>query len=187
MCPAGLALGLDVTVLVRDARRLSDGTSGRVTVIEGDVLDPRAVDEAVQGQDAVIVVLGTRNDLSPTTVMSDGLRNILDSMSTYSVPKISACMSSFLFWEDSKVPPRFSEINADHKRMLELLRGCDREWIAVHPPHITEGPARGNYTVAHGKGPGRTITKQDLGHFLVTCFDDPANYRQMCGLCDAPQ
>ncbi|XP_018006753.1 flavin reductase (NADPH), partial [Hyalella azteca] len=94
---------------------------------------------------------------------------------------------AFLFWEEHSVPPRFREVDGDHKRMLALLRDSDRTWVAVCPPHITEGPGRGDYTVARGQGPGRTITKQDLGHFLVTCLTDPANYGQLCGLCDAPQ
>lgn len=53
--------GYEVTVLVRDPARLPAGKS--VKVIVGDVLRQETVDEAVQGQDAVVVVLGTRNDL----------------------------------------------------------------------------------------------------------------------------
>lgn len=53
-----------MTVLVRDATRLDPCAVGRVTVVDGDALDTDAVTRTVQGQDAVVVVLGTRNDLS---------------------------------------------------------------------------------------------------------------------------
>lgn len=52
-----------MTVLVRDPARLPPDLHPAHVVV-GDVLDPSAVDRAVQGQDAVIIILGTRNDLS---------------------------------------------------------------------------------------------------------------------------
>jgi len=52
-----------VTVLVRDAARLpSDHKASRVVV--GDVLNKEDVKKTLEGQDAVIIILGTRNDLS---------------------------------------------------------------------------------------------------------------------------
>lgn len=55
-----------MTVLVRDQARLpAQHQPARVVV--GDARDPAAVSEAVRGQDAVIILLGTRNDLSMVT------------------------------------------------------------------------------------------------------------------------
>uniref|UniRef100_A0A8C3SZ35 NAD(P)-binding domain-containing protein n=1 Tax=Chelydra serpentina TaxID=8475 RepID=A0A8C3SZ35_CHESE len=57
--------GYQVTVLVRDPARLPpEHRPARVVV--GDVLNPPDVDKAIQRQDAVIIILGTRNDLSTT-------------------------------------------------------------------------------------------------------------------------
>lgn len=54
--------GYNVTVLVRDPSRLpADHKAARVVV--GDVLNKEDVRKALEGQDAVIIVLGTRNDL----------------------------------------------------------------------------------------------------------------------------
>uniref|UniRef100_A0A674K1E7 NAD(P)-binding domain-containing protein n=1 Tax=Terrapene triunguis TaxID=2587831 RepID=A0A674K1E7_9SAUR len=62
--------GYQVTVLVRDPARLPpEHKPARVVV--GDVLNPPDVDRAIQGQDAVIIILGTRNDLS--TMRPQGL------------------------------------------------------------------------------------------------------------------
>lgn len=55
--------GYNVTVLVRDPSRLpADHKASRVVV--GDVLNKDDVRKTLEGQDAVIIILGTRNDLS---------------------------------------------------------------------------------------------------------------------------
>lgn len=52
-----------MTVLVRDPARLpADHNASRVVV--GDVLNKEDVKKTMEGQDAVIIILGTRNDLS---------------------------------------------------------------------------------------------------------------------------
>lgn len=52
-----------MTVLVRDPTKLpADHNASRVVV--GDVLNIEDVKKTMEGQDAVIIVLGTRNDLS---------------------------------------------------------------------------------------------------------------------------
>lgn len=157
--------GYEVTVLVRDAGRLPEGKA--VHVIVGDVLDKDAVSKAVQGQDGVVVVLGTRNDLSPTTMMSDGLKNILEAMGKHGVKRISCCISSFLFWERAKVPQPYHAVTEDHDRMFQALKSCDREWVAVFPPHIADEPARGGYQMVNDAAVGRVISKYDLAEALV--------------------
>lgn len=63
-----------MTVLVRDPAKLpADHNASRVVV--GDVLNKEDVKKAMEGQDAVIIILGTRNDLSKSP--KDGVRNIL--------------------------------------------------------------------------------------------------------------
>uniref|UniRef100_A0A674K1H6 NAD(P)-binding domain-containing protein n=1 Tax=Terrapene triunguis TaxID=2587831 RepID=A0A674K1H6_9SAUR len=84
--------GYQVTVLVRDPARLPpEHKPARVVV--GDVLNPPDVDRAIQGQDAVIIILGTRNDLSPTTMMSEGTRNIVAAMKAHGIRKVVVCLS----------------------------------------------------------------------------------------------
>lgn len=87
-----LLLGFEVTAFVRDSSKLPSDLKVNSTVI-GDVTNGEDVDKAVEGQDAVIIVLGTRTDLGPTTVMSDGARNIVASMKKFGVKRISVCIS----------------------------------------------------------------------------------------------
>lgn len=62
-CPSFLT-GYEVTVLVRDASKLPVEGPQAAHVVVGDVLKAADVDKTVAGQDAVIVLLGTGNDLS---------------------------------------------------------------------------------------------------------------------------
>ncbi|XP_054719578.1 flavin reductase (NADPH)-like [Uloborus diversus] len=165
---AALNAGYEVTAFVRDKSKLEDVVPNNV--VQGDVLNKDGVLSAVANQDAVIVVLGTRNDLSPTTVMSDGVKNILEAMKVHGVKRISCCISSFLFWPREKVPKPYVPLTEDHERMLDALKASDREWVAVLPPHISDEPAKGNYVMKNEEAVGRMISKYDLADILVKCL-----------------
>ncbi|XP_030897369.1 flavin reductase (NADPH) [Leptonychotes weddellii] len=130
--------GYEVTVLVRDASRLPPEVPKPAHVVVGDVLRAADVDKTVAGQDAIIVLLGTRNDLSPTTVMSEGARNIVAAMKAHGVDKVVACTSAFLLWDPTKVPPRLQDVTNDHIRMHKVLQESGLKYVAVMPPHIGE-------------------------------------------------
>lgn len=158
--------GYEVTVLVRDASRLPE-TPQPHRVVVGDVLKKEDVDKVVQGQDGVVVVLGTRNELSPTTALSDGLKNILQSMSEQGVERISVCLSAFLLRERDKVPTVLVPLTEDHERMFQALKACDREWVAVCPGHIINEQPRGAYKLANEEFPRTSISRFDLAEILV--------------------
>ncbi|XP_065511295.1 flavin reductase (NADPH) [Caloenas nicobarica] len=171
-----LEQGYAVTVLVRDRARLPPLSPPPARVLVGDVRDPEVVAEAVKGQDAVIIVLGTRDDLGPTTVMSEGTRNIVAAMKTHGVRRVVACLSAFLLWDLQRVPPRLLPVTQDHLRMQRLLQDSGLHCVYVMPPHIADDrPLTGSYTVTVGASPGgsRVISKHDLGHFLLRCLQDP--------------
>ncbi|XP_066426311.1 flavin reductase (NADPH) [Molothrus aeneus] len=172
----GLALeqGFEVTVLVRDPSRLPPGPAPQ-RVLVGDARDPRAVGAALQGQEGALIVLGTGNDLGPTTVMSESTKTILEAMAEHGVRKVVACLSAFLLWEPARVPERLRALTEDHRRMERLLRGSGLRAVLVMPPHIAvDQPLTGDYEVtvgaAGGPGSSRAISAPDLGHFLLRCL-----------------
>ena len=123
-------------ILVRDEATIPAEIKDKVEVVKGDVLNQEDVDKTVEGTDAVIIVLGTRNSTAPTTMMSEGTKNVIASMKKFGLSKFSACMSSFLFMQPEMVPKVFIDLNADHRRMLELIKDSGLEYRAVLPPHI---------------------------------------------------
>ncbi|XP_034294269.1 flavin reductase (NADPH) [Pantherophis guttatus] len=166
-----LEAGYQVTVLVRDPVRLPPDLQPAQVVV-GDVLNRADVDRAVRGQDAVIIILGTRNDLSPTTMMSEGTRNIVAAMKSCGISKVVACLSAFLMWDLDKVPARLQPVTEDHIRMQQILKESGLDCIYVMPPHIAgDQPLTGNYTVTVNTSSGaRVISKHDLGHFFLKCL-----------------
>src|SRR5687768_3042333 len=83
-----LGAGHEVTAFSRHAERLP--AAARLRRVNGDVMDPPAVEAAVRGQDAVVVTLGiTENALSvrlrgstttPIDVRSRGTRHTIAAM-----------------------------------------------------------------------------------------------------------
>uniref|UniRef100_A0A8C1YFI1 Biliverdin reductase B n=1 Tax=Cyprinus carpio TaxID=7962 RepID=A0A8C1YFI1_CYPCA len=194
--PIAVASGYNVTVLVRDAARLPpDHKASRVVV--GDVLNKDDVKKTLEGQDAVIIILGTRNDLihfihlfseilstGPTTMMSEGTRNILEVMKARGIRKVIACMSAFLLWDRAKVPPRLVPVTEDHDRMYTVLKESGLDYVAVMPPHIAgDKPLTEKYTVTENMLKGRVISKYDLGHFFVKCLSISEWDGKTVGVC----
>ncbi|XP_043271844.1 flavin reductase (NADPH) [Venturia canescens] len=173
--------GFEVRVFVRDESKIPEHLRSKVEAVIGDVTNNEQVSKAVAGTEGVVVVLGTRNDLKPTTMMSDGIKNIIQAMKTHSVNVISVCLSAFLFYKPNDVPAIFRDINADHQRMFDAVKESELQWIAVLPPHIADSPSAG-YQIEHDKSPGRMISKHDLGAFLIDALQKPEHYRKVCGI-----
>ncbi|XP_069631227.1 flavin reductase (NADPH) [Haliaeetus albicilla] len=163
--------GYTVMVLVRD-RAWLPAQHQPAHVVLGDARDPTAVVEAVRGQDAIIILLGTRNDLSSTMVMSKGTKNIMTAMKTHGVHKVVACLSAFLLWDLQKVPPQLVPVTEDHIRMHRILQDLGLDCVYVMPPHLADDqPLTGDYTVMVGASGGSwVISTHDLGHFLLRCL-----------------
>ncbi|XP_041970015.1 flavin reductase (NADPH) [Aricia agestis] len=185
---AALAKGLEVRAFVRDPSKLPDEIKSKVEVFKGDVLEPDSVNYAVEGTDGVVIALGTSGNLDPTSDLSEGTRNILDSMKSKRVNTVAACTSAFLFYEPDKVPPRFIPITKDHQRMAEAIKETGFNYVLVYPPHISDDPSRDIIVeVNPEKSPGRSISKHDLGKFLVDALSEPKYYKKVIGLCNVPQ
>ncbi|XP_078034822.1 flavin reductase (NADPH) [Augochlora pura] len=176
--------GLKVRAFVRDGNKIPSNLKDKIETIVGDVTNAKQVSDAISDRDGVVVVLGTRNDLSPTTVLSQGMKNIIDAMKTHNVKVVSVCLSAFLFYKPEAVPAIFKDLNADHQRMFDLLKASELQWIAVLPPHIADAPSS-KYVIKHDESPGRAISKHDLGAFLVESLQKAEHYQKVCGIATA--
>lgn len=128
--------GLTTRIFVRDESKVPKEIKDKVEIVVGDVLNEEQVNTAIKDVDGVVVVLGTRNDLKPTTDMSTGMKNIIAGMKANNVETVSVCLSAFLFYEPENVPKMFVDVNADHQRMYDALKDSALKYIAVFPPHI---------------------------------------------------
>ncbi|CAO1427110.1 unnamed protein product [Diamesa serratosioi] len=180
---AAIEKGIDVKILVRDESTVPEEFKGKssIEIVKGDVLNKDDCDKTVKGCDAVVIVLGTRNSTQPTTMMSTGTQNIIDAMKQNNLKSFSACMSSFLFMDEDKVPKAFTDLNADHRRMLNIIKSSGLEYRAVLPPHIANEPTA-PFKTLYDQSPGRTISKFDLGHFFIDCLTNNAHAEKVIGI-----
>lgn len=176
-------LGKEVRILVRNESTIPADFNGKVTIIKGDVLNKEDVERTLEGTDAVVITLGTRNKFNATTVMSEGTKNVVEAMKKSGLKKFSACMSSFLFRPADQIPPMVREIDADHRRMLEVIKESGLEYRAILPPHITAEPSR-DFTTLYDKSPGRTISKFDLGKFFVDSLEVEEHSGKVIGIAN---
>ncbi|MDQ3386877.1 MAG: NAD(P)H-binding protein, partial [Actinomycetota bacterium] len=86
MVEQALREGHEVTVSVRDPSKVSV-RHDLLRVLKGDVLDAKAVDEAVAGQNAVLSALGHTKS-SPKDVQTRGTENIVAAMKKHGVDRI---------------------------------------------------------------------------------------------------
>ncbi|MEB3210731.1 MAG: NAD(P)H-binding protein, partial [Leptolyngbyaceae bacterium] len=86
-----LADGHHVTAFARNPEKLTI-QHPNLTIVQGDVLDPLSVEQAVQGQDAVVCILGSGQQLSGT-VRSEGTRQIIQAMEKTGVRRL-ICQST---------------------------------------------------------------------------------------------
>ncbi|XP_057319113.1 flavin reductase (NADPH)-like [Microplitis mediator] len=173
--------GHEITVFVRDEKKIPEHVNGKVKTVIGNVINYEQVEKAMVDQEGVVVVLGTRNDLKPTTELSEGMINIIRAMKKNNVQLVSVCLSAFLFRPPERVPKMFVDLNADHQRMFDAIKDSGLNWIAILPPHISSLPNL-NYVIKHDESPGHIISKYGLGEFLVDSLDQPEHYQKVCGI-----
>lgn len=82
------------------------------------------------------------------------------------------------------VPKVFHDLNADHRRQLNIIKNSGLEYRAVLPPHIADEP-RATIKTAFDQSPGgRTISKLDLGAFFIDCLTDSQYSEKVIGICN---
>ncbi|XP_036149051.1 flavin reductase (NADPH)-like [Monomorium pharaonis] len=172
--------GLKVRAFVRDKTKIPEDLKNKVEAVIGDVTNAKEVAKAVADTDAVVVVLGTRQDLNYTTVLSQGMRNIVHAMKTHNVGLVSVCLSEFCI-DLGAVPVIFQDVVDEHRRMLDIIKSSGLKWVAICPPVIAE-ISKKEYTIAFDSIPGSVISKYDLGAFLVECLEKPDYYQKIIGI-----
>ncbi|MFF3605256.1 NAD(P)-dependent oxidoreductase [Streptomyces sp. NPDC002463] len=189
-----LGAGHQVTAVARDPARVPvTDPDAPLTVLPGDALAPETWRQAVAGHDAVLSCLGSTDRKHPTTVYSQGTRNIVEAMRASGVGRL-LCLSSAGLEITPEVPlPQrlvtryviqrlYRHGYADMARMESLVRSPVADgtaWTVVRPPMLTDGPLTGTYRTAenaHLERP-KSLSRADLAHYLLTHVDDRRAHR----------
>ncbi|MFI0451089.1 NAD(P)-dependent oxidoreductase [Actinomadura sp. 6N118] len=179
--------GHEVTAFVRDPAKLGVEHE-QLRVAQGDVMDYEAIERAVQGQDAVVCVLGAPARKTGT-VRSEGTQNIIRAMEKAGVRRLvvqstigmadSAEMLPFQY-KYVLVPLILRSAFADTARQEEYVRQSGLDWTLVRPGALTKGERTGAYK--HGTGVTTIIksklSRADAADFLLKQLQDDAYVRE---------
>jgi putative NADH-flavin reductase len=150
----GLGQGHVVTAFARvpaDVGQQSD----HLRIIQGDVLDYASVVAALRGQTAVVSALGARTH-GPTTVLSEGTRNVVRAMEEGGVRRL-ICESSLGVGDSAgQIGPLFDwivlplwlrHIYRDKELQERAIRHSALDWVIARPALLTNGRLTGVYQV----------------------------------------
>src|SRR5260370_40358401 len=88
-----LAVGHEVTAVVRDPARLAVPAHPRLRTVTADVMDPASLAPAIEGADAVISAVGPRGT-GPTTVAQDSVPSIIAALGKTGTRRLLAVSGS---------------------------------------------------------------------------------------------
>jgi putative NADH-flavin reductase len=169
--------GHEVTAYTRKAERVTI-RHPRLRIVEGDILDPARVKEAVTGQDAVICALGI-NTRKPSTRLSEATAIILEAMKETGVNRF-ICMSSAgilgndssFFFEKIMIPLLLRNVFRDKVRQAEIIQNSGLDWIIVRPTWLTDSPKTGTYKIRTGKPASSSVPRADVADFMLKLVSD---------------
>ncbi|MDH3494531.1 MAG: SDR family oxidoreductase [Acidobacteriota bacterium] len=173
-----LTRGYEVTALVRDPARLGI-EDPNLKIVTGDVRDPASVEEAVRGQQAVVSALGHKRFFYPTNILSDGTRNIINSMKNLGASRF-ICQTSLgigdsawrmgLYYTLLVIPIILPFYFFDKTRQERLIADSGLEWVIVRPGALNNSAKRD--LLRHGTGVGGflltvRISRADVAGFML--------------------
>lgn len=187
-----LDAGHHVVAVVRDPSRLQVPARPELRVVRADVMDPEAIRPAIENANAVVSALGPHG-LGPTTVLSDGVRSILQAMDKTGVRRLITVSANGAYPGDEDGPftrllvrPLLQRILrnnfADTRRMDDEIRASSTDWTIMRPPQLTKGPRSGRYRTASGRHIGRRISRADLADAILNAVADPATFGHSLGV-----
>ncbi|MGK8468841.1 NAD(P)-dependent oxidoreductase [Nocardia cyriacigeorgica] len=185
-----LRQGHEVTILTRDASRVAS-THDNLRVLEGDVLDPAAVDGAVAGQEAVLICLGNGRK---GVVRAEGARTVIEAMRRNGVKRL-ICQSTLgvgdsrdnlnFLWKYVLFGLVLRPAYNDHVRQEEHVRASDLDWTIVRPSAFTDGPETGTYRqgfTGNEAGLSLKISRADIAEFMLDQLTDRTSLRRAVGI-----
>lgn len=173
-----LAAGHEVVALARTPLDLAALDAPRLTVVQGDVLDPQDVSRAVDGADAVLLTLG-HTEGSPPDLMERAARNVIDAMGRHGVRRVVTETGAGV--ADPKDPGGLGPtvmrglmqvvartLLADSEAHVDALRRSGLDWTAVRAPRLTNGPHTGEYETGYlSMGPGHSVARADVADLML--------------------
>jgi putative NADH-flavin reductase len=181
LLPMTLDAGHEVTLLARDP-----GTVGRqhplLTVVNGNALDPDAVDKTLVGAEAVLSTLGGFGDAD---AIEAGTANIIAAMPAAGVKRLVIVQGFHLRFpgDPDNLGRRIVTVylNAKDRSLVtrseamaaQLRTMTDLDWTLLRiPPVVRGGPTRHTKVGILRLGPWSKVTAGDVGATVLDLLED---------------
>jgi putative NADH-flavin reductase len=162
----------------------------------GDVMERASLDPAVRGQDAVVCALGHKRWLGPSSILSQGTRNLVDAMNAAGVRRLvvetalgvgDSAAKLGLYYTLFVIPFILPFYWYDKGRQERVVQGSGLDWVIVRPGQLTNGKKRGVYK--HGPRVGHylwsvRISRADTADFMLNQIGETPYLRTAVGVCD---
>jgi len=178
--------GHEVTAFARKPSAL-EVKHKNLTRQSGDVFDPEAISQAIQGHDAVLIALGSGRK---GTVRSIGTQHVIDAMQRRGIRRL-VCLSTLgagdsypllnFFWRRIMFGFFLKQAYADHQAQETLIRKSHLDWTIVRPGAFTDGPATNNYQhgfPATSKNIKTKVSRVDVANFMLRQLTDESYLHQ---------
>lgn len=184
----GQERGHHITAVVRSAAKY-EGPQG-IHVIEGNVLDPDTVENAMKEQDAVVSCLGIRRKtsnpwsavVSPTDFTSQSARIIVQAMQAHNVRRVVAISAAGVAdsWNRVglvlKLLIRNSNISVSFRDMAKMEEECSQDGIdslCVRPVGLVNSQANKQTGVVPHFGFSSQIARKDVAIWILDAIERP--------------
>ena len=169
--------GVALTLYLRRASRLTNPDPGRVTIVEGDVLDQVALRKAMQGQDIVYATLA--GDIAKQA------RGIIEAMRETGLKRLIFISSMGIYGE---IPgEKYRGILDPYRDSANLIEQSDLDFTILRPGWFTRGP-EGPYQITQKGEPfrGHDIALDSLSALITKIATTPGlQIRQSIGVSDS--
>ncbi|WP_321493901.1 SDR family oxidoreductase [uncultured Desulfobacter sp.] len=173
------ALGQEhhVTAFARNPQKLKIAHEN-LQVIQGNVLDYSAVEQAVTGQEVVLCTLGLPDIRNKSQLRANGTKNIIRAMKNTGVRRF-LCQSSHGVGDTQTTLPFFMKyimapfvlrrVFEDHELQEKLVKETQLDWIIVRPTNLTDGDKTAKYQqgTIDNKTARFKISRADVADFML--------------------
>ena len=177
-----LERGDEVTALARDPAAIT-AKHDRLRAAKGEARDTGSLEQAVQGQDAVLSAFGPRAALKKDDIQEVFMRNLVAAMKKAGVKRLSnlsawgAGDSYSALWIPGRVVLRIflSSFFEDKNRGEAILFASALDFVNVRPSRLANGPARGKVKASlspEGLRWWPLMTREDLAAFMIDQLTD---------------
>lgn len=191
-----LDAGHSVTAFARKPEKLSF-KSNHLRIVQGNLADAQAIDDAVVGADAVISLLGPTGKQVGTPV-ADGMRLIVAAMQRHGVRRLIATATpsaedlsdgfSLSFQFAVKMMKALAgSAYAEIVHTADAVRGSGLDWTLVRLPILSSKPAARSAVTGYVGDPGIklfSLSRSALADFLLLQLQDRAWLRKAPVLCN---